>query len=104
MHRLRCVAERVPVVFFDEYKQLNLCGKRILSSLAVSRLCDTIGRYVYLLQRLTPLSARRFYRFAHIVPYSSGEVVGKVAIAWSNGCHYVIKPRYRQYGTTTLTG
>src|SRR4029453_5820423 len=34
--------------------------------------------YVYLSKRLTVLPASRFYRFVHIVTYSSGKVVGKV--------------------------
>jgi len=44
-------------------------------------MCDTIGRYWYLFMRLTPLSARRFYRFAHIVADNSGKVVGKVNLS-----------------------
>jgi len=51
---------------------------RIFSSLAGAGLYDTIGRYVYLFKRLTVVSAHRFYRFEHIVSYSSGKVVGKV--------------------------
>jgi hypothetical protein len=50
---------------------------RIFSPLTVPRLCDTIGRYWYLFKRLTALSAGRFYRFEHIVSYSSGKVVGR---------------------------
>ena len=34
--------------------------------------------YMYLFKRLTPVSGDRFYRFEHIVSYSSGKVVGKV--------------------------
>jgi hypothetical protein len=52
---------------------------RIFSPLAVPRLCDTIGRYVYLFKRLTALPAGRFYRFEHIVTYSSSKVVNKFA-------------------------
>jgi hypothetical protein len=37
----------------------------------------TIGRYRYLFKRLTAVSAGRFYRFEHIVAYSSGKVVAK---------------------------
>jgi len=66
--------------------------------------CVTIGRYVYLSKRLTAVLTGRFYRFEHIVSYSSGKVVGKLAIALGNGCHYVIKPWYRQYGTTRPPG
>ena len=62
-------------------------GTRIFSPLAVAGLCDTIGRYVYLSKRLTVLPASRFYRFAHIVTYSSGKVVGKVADPLSH-CSY----------------
>src|SRR5499433_4115857 len=51
---------------------------RIFSPLAVARLCVTIGRYWYLLNRLTAVSAGRFYRFEHIVSYSSGKVVAKL--------------------------
>ena len=50
---------------------------RIFSPLAVAGLCVTIGRYVYLFERLTAVSAGRFYRFEHIVSYSSGKVVAK---------------------------
>ena len=50
---------------------------RIFSPLTVPRLCDTIGRYMYLFKRLAGLSAGRFYRFEHIVTDSSGEVVAK---------------------------
>ena len=42
--------------------------------------CVTIGRYRYLFKRLTAVSARRFYRFEHMVTYSSGKVVAK----WAN--------------------
>jgi hypothetical protein len=35
------------------------------------------GRYWYLFKRLTAVSAGRFYRFVHIVSYSSGKVVAK---------------------------
>jgi hypothetical protein len=34
-------------------------------------------RYWYLFKRLTAVSAGRFYRFEHIVTYSSGKVVAK---------------------------
>ena len=37
----------------------------------MARLCVTIGRYWYLFKRLTAVSAGRFYRFEHIVTYSS---------------------------------
>src|SRR5262245_36932827 len=50
---------------------------RIFSPLAVPGLCVTIGRYWHLFKRLTALSAGRFYRFEHIVTYSSGKVVAK---------------------------
>ena len=50
---------------------------RIFSPLAVPGLCVTIGRYWYLFNRLTALSGGRFYRFEHIVSYSSGKVVAK---------------------------
>src|SRR5262245_38088184 len=52
-------------------------GTRIFSPLAVAGLCVTIGRYWYPFKRLTALSAGRFYRFEHIVSYSSGKVVAK---------------------------
>src|SRR5215510_234673 len=47
------------------------------SPLTVPRLYATIGHYWYLFKRLTVVSAGRFYRFEHIVSYSSGKVVGK---------------------------
>ena len=50
---------------------------RIFSPLAVAGLCVPIGRYWYLFKRLTAVSAGRFYRFEHIVTYSSGKVVAK---------------------------
>jgi hypothetical protein len=50
---------------------------RIFSPLAVAGLCVPIGRYWYLFKRLTTVLARRFYRFEHIVSYSSGKVVAK---------------------------
>jgi hypothetical protein len=43
------------------------CRHENFSPLAGARLCDTIGRYMYLFKRLTAVSARRFYRFEHIV-------------------------------------
>ena len=50
---------------------------RIFSPHAVAGLCVSIGRYWYLFKRLTAVSAGRFYRFEHIVTYSSGKVVAK---------------------------
>src|SRR5215510_7091602 len=52
---------------------------RIFSPLTVAGLCVPIGRYMYLFKRLTAVSAGRFYRFVHIVTYSSGKVVAKSA-------------------------
>jgi hypothetical protein len=49
----------------------------IFSPLVVARLWVTIGRYWYLFKRLTAVSAGRFYRFEHIVAYSSDKVVAK---------------------------
>src|SRR5215470_15456476 len=60
------------------YRNQRLPGTRIFSSLAVQGLCVPIGRYMYLFKRLTAVLAGRFYRFEHIVSYSSGKVVGKV--------------------------
>jgi hypothetical protein len=37
----------------------------------------SISHYWYLFKRLTAVSAGRFYRFEHIVSYSSGKVVAK---------------------------
>jgi hypothetical protein len=51
---------------------------RIFSSLAGAGLYDTIGHYMYLFKRLTAVFGGRFYRFEHIVSYSSGKVAGKV--------------------------
>jgi hypothetical protein len=50
---------------------------RIFSPLLVARLSVTIGHYWYLFKRLTAVLAGRFYRFEHIVAYSSGKVVAK---------------------------
>jgi len=47
----------------------DISDTRIFSPLAVAGLCDTIGRYVYLFERLTAVSA--------IEAYSSGKVVAK---------------------------
>src|SRR5215471_9964583 len=58
--------------------QNRTADTRIFSSLAGAGLCDTIGCYVYLFKRLTAVLAGRFYRFEHIVSYSSGKVMGKV--------------------------
>ena len=51
---------------------------RLARTARVPRLCDTIGHYVYLFERLTAVFGARFYRFEHIVTYSSGKVAGKV--------------------------
>jgi len=50
---------------------------RIFSPLAVAGLCVTIGHYWYLFKRQTAVSAGRFYRFEHIVSFSSSKVVAK---------------------------
>jgi hypothetical protein len=50
---------------------------RIFSPLLIAGLSVAIGRYWYLFKRLTAVSAGRFYRFEHIVTYSSGKVVAK---------------------------
>ena len=47
------------------------------SPLAVAGLCVTIGHYWYLFKRLTAVFGARFYRFEHIVSYSSGKVIAK---------------------------
>src|SRR5262249_801616 len=52
-------------------------GTRIFSPLTVPRLCVPIGRYWYLFKRLRAVFGARFYRFEHIVTYSSGKVVAK---------------------------
>jgi hypothetical protein len=55
--------------------------------------CFTIDHYWYLFKRLTAVSAGRFYRFEHIVPYSSGKVVAESV----NGHGYLIIG-YRLFG------
>ena len=50
---------------------------RIFSPRAVPGLCDTIGHYWYLFNRLAAVQAGRIYRFEHIVTNSSGKVVAK---------------------------
>jgi hypothetical protein len=55
----------------------RITDTRIFSPHTVARPCVTIGRYWYLFKRLTAVSACRFYRFEHIVAYSSGKVVAK---------------------------
>ena len=59
--------------------QNRTADTRIFSSLAGAGLYDTIGRYMYLFKRLKAVLAHRFYRFEHIVSYSSGKVTDKVA-------------------------
>ena len=61
----------------DAEKRFQAADTRITDPLAVPGLCDTIGRYVYLFKRLTARPTGRFYRFEHIVSYSSGKVVAK---------------------------
>jgi hypothetical protein len=65
LSRLRC------------FNNVARADKRIFSPLTVPRLCATIGRYWYLFKRLTAVSVGRFYRFEHIVSYSSGKVIAK---------------------------
>ena len=55
----------------------NTNDTRTTNPLAVAGLCVTIGRYWYLFKRLMAVSAGRYYRFEHIVTYSSGKVVAK---------------------------
>jgi hypothetical protein len=57
--------------------RIRTADTRIFSPHIVARLCVTIGRYWYLFKRLMAVSACRFYRFEHIVTYSSGNVVAK---------------------------
>src|SRR5262249_44940819 len=68
-----CLPKRPNVA---RYK-IKLPDTRIFSPVAVPRLCDTIGRYLHLFNRLTPVWQPSFYRFEHIVSYSSGKVVAK---------------------------
>ena len=70
---MNCLAAREIELFSRKESD----GTRIFSPHAVPRLCVTIGRYWYLFKRLTVVQARRFYRFEHIVSYSSGKVVAK---------------------------
>jgi hypothetical protein len=62
---------------------------RIFSSLTGARLYDTIGRYMYLFKLLTAVFRASFYRFEHIVSYSSGKVMGKVAARVSGESGYI---------------
>jgi hypothetical protein len=57
--------------------QNRTADTRIFSPAMVPGLSVTIGRYWYLFKRLTAVLAHRFYRFEHIVPYSSGKVLAK---------------------------
>ena len=70
----RSESDRRPL---DRLQRTVAPDTRIFSPLAVSRLCVTNRRYWYLFKRLTAVSAGRFYRFEHIVVYSSGKVVAK---------------------------
>ena len=79
-------------------------AQRIFSPRAVPGLCDTIGRdtigrCVYLFKRLTAVSACRFYRFEHIVSYSSGKVIAKL----SNRCQ-TDASKFREQLATTILG
>src|SRR5262244_2887700 len=56
------------------YNQRGTPGTRIFSPLTVPRLCVPIGHYWYLFKRLTAVFGARFYRFEHIVSYSSSKV------------------------------
>jgi len=69
----------------DREKTMSDPDTRIFSPLAVPRLCVSIGRYWYLFKPLTAVSAGRFYRFEHIVSYSSFKVVAKSAAQQSIG-------------------
>ncbi|HEX7231431.1 MAG TPA: hypothetical protein VF452_13630 [Candidatus Binatia bacterium] len=55
---------------------------KIFSYLAGAGLRDTIGRYVYLFERLTTISAGRFYGFERMVSYillgANGETLKKL--------------------------
>src|SRR5215813_10788839 len=66
--------------------QNRTADTRIFSPLTVPRLCVPIGRYRYLFKRLAAVSAGRFYRFEHIVSYSSS---GKVVAKLVNGHGYL---------------
>src|SRR5215510_7445134 len=57
--------------------QNRTADTRIFSPLTVARLCVPIGHYWYLFKRLTAVFGARFYRFEHIVSYSSGKVIAK---------------------------
>ena len=58
------------------YIALNPPDTRIFSSRA-GGLSLTIVHYVYLFNRLTAVFGAPFYRFEHVVSYSSGKVVAK---------------------------
>jgi len=50
---------------------------RIFSPATGAGLCDTIGCYLYLFKRLTPVCSPSFSRFEHISANSSGKVLAK---------------------------
>src|SRR5262249_23630140 len=63
----------------------------IFSPLAVAGLYVTIGRYWYLFKRLTALQAGRYYRFEHIVSYSSFKAHSKQVLYCrkrTSECHF----------------
>jgi hypothetical protein len=62
----------------------RFAATRIFSPLAVAGQCVSIGRYWYLFKRFTAVSAGGFYRFEHIVSYSSWQSCSKV-ICLTNG-------------------
>ena len=66
-----------PGSFRDGNENTTPPDTRIFSPLAVARLYVSIGRYWYLFKRLTAVSAGRFYRFEHIVSYSSFKALSK---------------------------
>jgi hypothetical protein len=69
---LRCGLRRM-----KESERTGAPATRIFSPLAVAGLCIAIGRYWYLFKRLMAVFGSPFYRFEHIVTYSSGKVVAK---------------------------
>src|SRR5262245_48794858 len=79
---------------------------RIFSPLTVAGLCVTIGRYWYLFKRLTAVSAGRFYRFEHIVPYSSFKAHSKqtryfeVRLLFLRQRKVYVLPRFRHKTST----
>ena len=63
-------------------------GEPLFPSEVWEKACVTIGRYWYLFKRLTAVSAGRFYRFKHLMAYSSFKALSKQQAASTPACFF----------------